>query len=176
MPLAKVTDALRGIRTLSLEYGIRVVNFGHIGDGNVHTAPVLDPESPDEVEQAKLLVDAIHRLAIRLSGSTKMCIRDRVAIGTVLPHPIAGYSGGGKAIAVGVASSDTIASTHTVDMLDHPNTGLGLIEGNPFYEVAIEMARLASLDFIVNCVVNEQEEIVDIIAGDVEEMCIRDRD
>jgi nickel-dependent lactate racemase len=92
----------------------------------------------------------------------------KVAIGTVLPHPIAGYSGGGKAIAVGVASSDTIASTHTVDMLDHPNTGLGLIEGNPFYEVAIEMARLASLDFIVNCVVNEQEEIVDIIAGDVE--------
>lgn len=70
VPLAKVTDALRGIRALSLEYGIRVVNFGHIGDGNVHTAPVLDPESPDEVEQAKLLVDAIHRLAIRLSGST----------------------------------------------------------------------------------------------------------
>jgi nickel-dependent lactate racemase len=92
----------------------------------------------------------------------------KMAIGTVLPHPIAGYSGGGKAIAVGVASSDTIASTHTVGMLDHPKTGLGLIEGNPFYEVAIEIARLTSLDFIVNCIVNEQEEIVDIIAGDVE--------
>lgn len=92
----------------------------------------------------------------------------KVAIGTVLPHPIAGYSGGGKAIAVGVGSSDTIASTHTVEMLDHPKTGLGLIDGNPFYQVSIEIARLASLDFIVNCVVNEQEEIVDIIAGDVE--------
>jgi glycolate oxidase len=70
VPLARVVDALRGIRALGQEYGIRVVNFGHIGDGNVHTAPVLDPESPDEVERAKQLVDAIHRLAIKLGGST----------------------------------------------------------------------------------------------------------
>lgn len=92
----------------------------------------------------------------------------KVAIGTVLPHPIAGYSGGGKAIAVGVASSKTIASTHTVEMLDNSNTGLGLPKGNPFYEVSLEIARLAKLDFIVNCITNEQEEIADIIAGDVE--------
>lgn len=70
VPLARVVDALRGIRALGEKYGIGVVNFGHIGDGNVHTAPVLDPENPDEVERAKALVDDIHRLAIQLGGST----------------------------------------------------------------------------------------------------------
>lgn len=92
----------------------------------------------------------------------------KVAIGVVLPHPIAGYSGGGKAVLVGVASSKTIASTHTAQMLDHPNTGLGLIDGSPFHEAAVEAARLAKLDFIVNAVVNERGEIVDVAAGDVD--------
>lgn len=92
----------------------------------------------------------------------------KVAIGVVLPHPIAGYSGGGKAVLVGVASNKTIASTHTAQMLDHPNTGLGMIDGSPFHKAAVEAARLAKLDFIVNAVVNEREEIVDVAAGDVE--------
>ncbi|NPV27772.1 MAG: FAD-binding oxidoreductase [Firmicutes bacterium] len=70
VPLSRVTEVLRGIRGLGEQFGIKVVNYGHIGDGNVHTAPVIDPEIPAEVEQANKLVDAIHRLAIELGGST----------------------------------------------------------------------------------------------------------
>jgi glycolate oxidase len=70
VPLNKITEALRSIRALGEKYGVRVVNYGHIGDGNVHTAPVIDPEIPAEVEQVKKLADAIHRLAIDLGGST----------------------------------------------------------------------------------------------------------
>jgi len=70
VPLSKVTEALRRIKELGREFGITVVNYGHIGDGNVHTAPVINLENRDEVERAKGLVDAIHRLAIELGGST----------------------------------------------------------------------------------------------------------
>ncbi|MBC7324233.1 MAG: DUF2088 domain-containing protein, partial [Moorella sp. (in: Bacteria)] len=52
----------------------------------------------------------------------------KIAIGTILPHPIAGYSGGGKAIAVGLSSSETISSIHTPATLDDPRTGLGKVE------------------------------------------------
>lgn len=70
VPLAKVAETLRAIRSLGEKYGVRVVNYGHIGDGNVHTAPVIDPENPAEVEKANQLADAIHRLAIEMAGTT----------------------------------------------------------------------------------------------------------
>jgi glycolate oxidase len=70
VPLAKVADTLRAIRALGDKYGIKVVNYGHIGDGNVHTAPVINPENPEEVERVMQLVHDIHLLAIEMEGST----------------------------------------------------------------------------------------------------------
>lgn len=70
VPLSKVADTLRNIRELGKKHGVQVVNYGHIGDGNVHTAPVIDPENEQEIEMANRLVDDIHRLAISMGGST----------------------------------------------------------------------------------------------------------
>jgi len=70
VPLARVADTLRAIRALGDKYGIQVVNYGHIGDGNVHTAPVINPENPEEVERVLKLVDEIHLLAIEMEGTT----------------------------------------------------------------------------------------------------------
>lgn len=70
VPLSRVTEALRRIKELGREFGVMVVNYGHIGDGNVHTAPVINLENSDEVARANGLVDAIHCLAIELNGST----------------------------------------------------------------------------------------------------------
>lgn len=70
VPLARVAETLRAIRKLADKHGIRVVNYGHIGDGNVHTAPVINPEISEEVERALKLVHEIHLLAIELEGST----------------------------------------------------------------------------------------------------------
>lgn len=92
----------------------------------------------------------------------------KIALGTVLPHPIAGYSGGGKAIAVGLSSSETISSIHTPATLDDPRTGLGKVEGNPFIQFGYDVARLCGLDLLINAVVNEKEEIIDVVCGEVE--------
>jgi len=70
VPLNRVTEGLRRIKELGREYGIAVVNYGHIGDGNIHTAPVINLDNTEEVEQANALVDAIHHLAMELGGST----------------------------------------------------------------------------------------------------------
>ena len=91
----------------------------------------------------------------------------KVAVGVVLPHPIAGYSGGGKGLLIGVGGAETITSTHTPEILEHPGTGLGMIDKNPFYQAALEAARMLPLDFIVNAVVDERGKIIDITSGDV---------
>lgn len=70
VPLSRVADVLRAIRALGEKHGVQVVNYGHIGDGNVHTAPVINPEDSEEVERVLKLVDDIHLLAIEMEGST----------------------------------------------------------------------------------------------------------
>jgi glycolate oxidase len=69
-PIAKVPYALRAIKNIGLEHGIPVVIYGHIGDGNMHTAPIIDPLNPKEVEACHKVADAIHRLALDIGGST----------------------------------------------------------------------------------------------------------
>ncbi len=70
VPLSRVAETLRTIRALAAKYDIKVVNYGHIGDGNVHTAPVINPENPEEVEKVLKLVNDIHLMAIELEGTT----------------------------------------------------------------------------------------------------------
>ncbi|MGI5913001.1 MAG: FAD-binding oxidoreductase [Peptococcaceae bacterium] len=69
-PISKVPEALRRIKMLSKEFDIPVVIYGHIGDGNMHTAPIMDPLNPVEVEKTVKIADAIHRLALEMGGTT----------------------------------------------------------------------------------------------------------
>ncbi len=70
VPIARVADTLRALRELADAHGIQIVNYGHIGDGNVHTAPVINPEIPEEIEKVQKFVDQVHLLAIEMNGST----------------------------------------------------------------------------------------------------------
>lgn len=69
-PISKVPEALRKIKSLSKEFSIPLVIYGHIGDGNMHTAPIMDPLNPEEVEKTKQIADRIHRMALEMGGST----------------------------------------------------------------------------------------------------------
>lgn len=70
VPISRVAEVLRAIRALGDKHGVQVVNYGHIGDGNVHSAPVINPENQEEVERVLKLVDDIHLLAIEMNGTT----------------------------------------------------------------------------------------------------------
>jgi nickel-dependent lactate racemase len=89
-----------------------------------------------------------------------------IATGIVEPHQYAGYSGGRKTLAVGAAGEAMIAYTHGPQMIDHPGTRLGRVEGNPFHEAISEAARRAGLRFIVNVVQDDQKRVVHVRAGE----------
>ena len=89
-----------------------------------------------------------------------------IATGIVEPHQYAGYSGGRKTLAVGAAGEAMIAYTHGPQMIDHPGTRLGRVEGNPFHEAIDEAARRAGLRFIVNVVQDDQKRVVHVRAGE----------
>lgn len=103
----------------------------------------------------------------------------KIAIGAVLPHPLAGFGGGGKIMLPGVAGIDTIwADHHDVGGRGkpvhdnpmgnlHPTVGIGKIEENVLRLDIEEAARMAGLDFTVNAVVNSRRETVGLFVGDL---------
>jgi nickel-dependent lactate racemase len=78
-----------------------------------------------------------------------------VSIGTVEPHLYAGYSGGAKTVAIGLAGTETVDCTHGTGFLGDPGTRLGSVVGNPFQDALWEIAGKTSLAYSVN-IVNDQ--------------------
>jgi len=89
-----------------------------------------------------------------------------MATGVVEPHQYAGYSGGGKTVAIGAGGEPFITFTHGPHMVDHPGTRLGRIEDNPFRRAVEEAARMAGLRFIVNLVQDDRKRPVAAFAGE----------
>jgi nickel-dependent lactate racemase len=88
----------------------------------------------------------------------------RISTGVIETHLFAGYSGGVKSIAVGVAGEETIGATHNYEMLQQ--TRLGITEGNKFREFLTEATDALGLHFIVNVVQTGKKEVVKVVAGD----------
>jgi len=88
-----------------------------------------------------------------------------LSTGVVEPHQYAGYSGGGKTVAIGCADEAVIAYTHGPAMLDQPGTRLAQLAGNPFQEAVRAVARAVGLAFVGNAVLDDDGRIVTIAYG-----------
>jgi len=70
VPRAALPSLLKGIKEISRRFGMRLVNFGHAGDGNVHVN-VLKDDLPDERWEQTLAAvqEEIYRLTLSLEGT-----------------------------------------------------------------------------------------------------------
>ncbi len=91
----------------------------------------------------------------------------KVLTGDLDLHYYAGYGGGRKSVLPAVASAETIQHNHA--LLLHPKATTGVLEGNPVHEDMVEAAKLAKVDFILNIVTNNKQELVQAFAGDLEQ-------
>ena len=69
VPRGRLGEALSEISRLSAEYGIRVANVFHAGDGNLHPLVLFDGKQAGALEKAEELAGKIVQLCIRLGGS-----------------------------------------------------------------------------------------------------------
>lgn len=92
----------------------------------------------------------------------------KIATGLVEPHFMAGYSGGRKVVAPGVAHQDTITTFHNAAFLEHPKSDNCILEGNPLHEELTEVVRLLGRVLAVNVVIDDQRRLSYVNFGDVE--------
>ena len=89
----------------------------------------------------------------------------RVAVGLVEPHFMAGYSGGRKLIAPGIAHHQTITRIHSAGFLEDPRAADGVLDGKPLHAELLEIAALAGGALALNVVLNEQRQVSFVNCG-----------
>jgi len=88
----------------------------------------------------------------------------RIVVGDIEPHHFMGFSGGVKTAAIGLAARETINHNHA--MLTHPNARTAVFDQNPMRQDVEEIGGMASVHFALNAILNEEKQIVHVVAGD----------
>jgi glycolate oxidase len=68
IPRKELPKVLARMRELSDEYGLRVANVFHAGDGNLHPLILYDANEPGELEKAEAFGAAILKLCVAVGG------------------------------------------------------------------------------------------------------------
>jgi lactate racemase len=91
----------------------------------------------------------------------------RITTGFVEPHFFAGFSGGPKMVAPGLAGLETVMTLHDARHIGHPRATWGITEGNPVHDDVREIARMVTVHFAIDVALNRDQRITAAFAGDV---------
>jgi len=93
----------------------------------------------------------------------------KIVTGLVEPHFMAGYSGGRKVIAPGVAHAETITTFHNARFMSDPRAENCVLEGNPLHREQLEIVRMLGRVLAVNVVIDEHRQLSFVNFGEVVE-------
>lgn len=91
----------------------------------------------------------------------------RIATGLVEPHFMAGYSGGPKVVAPGVAHADTIRTFHSARFMEDPGARQCNLARNPLREEQLEIVGMIGEIYGLNVVLDESRALCQVNFGDV---------
>jgi nickel-dependent lactate racemase len=91
----------------------------------------------------------------------------KIVTGLVEPHFMAGYSGGRKVIAPGVAHKDTITTFHSARFMSDPKADSCILDGNPLHEEQLAAVGMLGRILAVNTVLDEHRQMSFVNFGEV---------
>jgi D-lactate dehydrogenase len=69
VPVAKIPQLIDGLEQLSRQTGIRIINFGHAGNGNIHVNLLFDPDDRAQMQAAERCLSGLFDLVLELGGT-----------------------------------------------------------------------------------------------------------
>jgi nickel-dependent lactate racemase len=91
----------------------------------------------------------------------------KILTGFIEPHLFAGFSGGPKMVAPGLAAIETVLHLHGAPMIAHPNAIWGITHGNPMHDAIREISSVVKPDFTLDVTLNKDHEITAVFAGEL---------
>jgi nickel-dependent lactate racemase len=92
----------------------------------------------------------------------------KIVAGNIEPHQFAGFSGGVKSAAIGLAGPETITCNHA--LMTHPDAQLGAYETNPVRQDVEEIGQICGIQFALNAILNQSKQIVHVLSGEPREV------
>jgi nickel-dependent lactate racemase len=114
-------------------------------------------------------VDNLVRLGVTSRGTAVVVNREfyeadfKIVVGDIEPHHFAGFSGGAKSAAIGLAGRETLNNNHA--MLVDPNSWIGIYAENPLRQDINEIGRMIGIDMALNTILNIDKRVVSAVAG-----------
>jgi lactate racemase len=120
-------------------------------------------------------VDRDHVLLGRTPGRGTVVRLDRrlmaadlkIATGLVEPHFMAGWSGGRKVIAPGVAHAETITTFHNSAFMAHPRAANCVLDGNPLHEEQLAIVGMLGGALALNTVIDDRRRLAFVNFGEI---------
>jgi nickel-dependent lactate racemase len=91
----------------------------------------------------------------------------RITTGFVEPHFFAGFSGGPKLVAPGLAALETVLTLHDAAHIGDERATWGICEGNPVHDDIRAIAAATGVDYAFDVLLNRRQEIVSAFGGDI---------
>jgi lactate racemase len=91
----------------------------------------------------------------------------RLTAGFIEPHFFAGFSGGPKMVAPGLAHLDTVLELHSAARIGHPSATWGVTQGNPVHDGVRGIAARAGVAFNLDVTLNDRHQVTGVFAGDL---------
>src|SRR5271165_6993005 len=91
----------------------------------------------------------------------------KIATGLVEPHFMAGWSGGRKVVAPGVAHHETIRTFHSARFMEDPLAIQCNLIGNPLHEEQLEIVRRLGDLYGLNTVIDEDRDLAYVSFGEI---------
>jgi nickel-dependent lactate racemase len=91
----------------------------------------------------------------------------RITTGFVEPHFFAGFSGGPKLVAPGLAGLETVLVLHDASRIGHPRATWAVTHGNPVHDDVRAAAAAAPPHFSLDVILNREQRIITAFAGEM---------
>ncbi len=120
-----------------------------------------------EDENLVYMGESLYGVPIYVNKALKECTFC-IVTGLISPHHTAGFSGGRKSIVPGLSGFKTLKVHHSLPIRPF-EPAMGNIYGNPFHEVALDVAKKTNTKFMINAVQNPHKQNIAFVAGDLVE-------
>jgi nickel-dependent lactate racemase len=94
----------------------------------------------------------------------------RITTGLVEPHFFAGFSGGPKMVAPGLAGLETVLELHSPARIADPRATFGVLRGNPVHDPVRAIAATTGVTFAVDALIDDRHRITHVYGGPVLDM------